>query len=630
MAPVRTFGRFEVVRELGRGASAVVLEAVDPQLGRRVALKLLLSGERAAFEEEERFRREADALARVRHPNVVAVHEAGALDGVPYVVLEPVEGQPLARLLAAGAPREVLLGALEQAARGVAAAHAAGVVHRDLKPEHVLVDAAGRARVIDFGLARLGGASVDLTRSGQALGTAPYMAPEVARGELAAIGPWSDVWSLGAILLEVLSGAPPYPQARSAAQLVACLAGPEEPPRARARRPEVPRALDEVCARALRKDPRGRFADAGQLAEALARARLDRRERRGPPTRLVGVVAVAVLLLVGAAWGVLQALPGPPSSSQGTPTSGAAVPSAVIAEAPAPRAPPAWVAALPPAARPPAPLPAGLRWGEAGEVVAEPDQSVLVWIPPGPFVLGGEGGAGERQARRRELVVGGFFAGKHEVRVAQFAAFVAATGYRTQAERMGGSVVAAGERFVTRPGASWRDPHGDGRAPPGDHPVLQVTWEDARAYAAWAGLSLPREVQWERAAAWDAREGRSRRYPWGDLPPAGSPCPANLAGEADGHPRAAPVGAFPGGASPAGVLDACGNAAEWCLDAWAPNAWASDEAVGASSGGPELTLRVLRGGSWVDPPARASAHWRGKSAAGFSCDTIGFRLVREP
>ena len=629
---MRSFGRFEVVRELGRGVSAVVLEAIDPRLGRRVALKLLQGGERATLEQEERLRREAEVLARVRHPNVVAVHESGAVDGVLYLAMEPVEGRPLAQLLREGGPRGALLDALEQAARGLAAAHAAGVVHRDLKPEHVVVDAAGRARVIDFGLARLGDASLALTDTGQALGTPRYMAPEVARGDLAAIGPPSDVWSLGAMLLEVLSGAPPYPQAATLGELAGLLAAPDDPPRARSRRPEVAPALDAVCARSLCKAPRERFPEAGAFADALARARAgDARERATPRARPAWLLLLAGVPLLALA---LRTGPVPPPANGGaaTTTSGTAL---GAPRAPGDAARPAWWSALDPDVRPPLPLPAGLTFGaRPGEVLAARDGTVLVWIPAGAFLCGEPGGGGERQARPREVFLEGFFAGKHEVRVDQFAAFVAATGHVTAAERLGGSgVIPPDGPPQPAPGASWRDPHGDGQRPPGDHPVVQVSWLDAVAYARWADLDLPREVQWERAAAWDPVSGRSRRYAWGDDPPAAGARVGNLRdawappgaeapfpGYDDGWRRTAPVGAFPAGASPSGLLDATGNAAEWCADAWG----------GDGDAPPDFTTRAVRGGSWAEGPSRATTWYRGRSAAGAACDAIGVRLVKNP
>lgn len=260
-------GRFRVDGRLGEGGMGVVLRAHDVVLDRPVALKLL----RAAVGERtlERFRREAELTARLGGAEVVRIHGCGVTDDArPYLVLECVEG---ARTLDAflGDGSAFGLDALEVVARTVGRAHRAGVVHRDLKPGNVLVDAEGRVRVADFGTAWA--ADLDrLTRTGELVGTPRYLAPEALRGSSWTVDPTVDVWALGAMLYEHLCGRPPF----AADTWLTLLEEVERarPPRPSSLRP-VPAALEGLCLRALARDPAARPPDGFAFAEALAAAR---------------------------------------------------------------------------------------------------------------------------------------------------------------------------------------------------------------------------------------------------------------------------------------------------------------------------------------------------------------------
>jgi eukaryotic-like serine/threonine-protein kinase len=258
-------GRYRIERELGRGGMATVFLAHDEELDRRVALKLLpehLAGDDAFH---ARFLREARLAARLSHPNVVRVFDAGDADGRPFIVMEYVPGASLADCGKLPAARVVDLGM--QACAGMQHAHNAGLVHRDVKPANLLLRDDGVLKVADFGIARAA-ESTRHTQAGTLLGTAAYLAPEQIAGEDATAA--SDVYALGAVLYELLTGRPPYAFA-TLAELAAQQADGAIVPAADAER-TVPRELEAAVMHALARDPRFRPASAADLAHELGAA----------------------------------------------------------------------------------------------------------------------------------------------------------------------------------------------------------------------------------------------------------------------------------------------------------------------------------------------------------------------
>jgi len=262
-------GRYRELDEIGRGAAGAVYRAYDAELGRWVALKVLVQSEWVSPGARERFRREGRAMAGLAHPNVVTVYDVGEDHGRPYLVMELVEGGSLAALMSGRAPLKSVVGVLEQAARGVAAAHERGIVHRDLKPGNILVARDGRAKVGDFGLAHIARAAADLTRTGTAVGTPLYMAPEQAMGRLHAISARTDVYALGVILYEILAGKPPH-VADTVTDLYLKIVN-EDPAPPRDVNPSAPRDLETVCLKAMQKDPLRRYPGGREFADDLAR-----------------------------------------------------------------------------------------------------------------------------------------------------------------------------------------------------------------------------------------------------------------------------------------------------------------------------------------------------------------------
>ncbi len=266
----RQFGRYLLIRELGRGGMGVVYLARDPELDRLVAIKTLTRLGPADGKHRVRFEAEARLHARQRHPNIVQVYETGQQLGQPYLVMEYVDGVALSQRLDGrpmGPRQAAALVALVAAA--IDYGHRAGIIHRDLKPSNVLLDAAGTPRVTDFGLATSLGGSFDLTRTGDLVGTPVYMAPEMATASGIRAGPAVDVYGLGAILYEVLTGRAPF--VGMDVFFVLAQVQHADPVAPRQINPQVPADLETICLKCLRKEPGRRYARAADVADDLQR-----------------------------------------------------------------------------------------------------------------------------------------------------------------------------------------------------------------------------------------------------------------------------------------------------------------------------------------------------------------------
>jgi serine/threonine-protein kinase len=315
---------YEVLELLGRGGMGAVYKARQLGLNRIVALKMVLGDRIAEASILGRFRTEAEAVARLRHPNIVQIYEVGEHTGRPFFSMEYVAGGNLARKLARGLPTPTEAAALvETLARAVHHAHERGIVHRDLKPGNILMEPDGAPKVTDFGVARRLAGDPELNRqpghthTGDILGTPNYMAPEQAAGRTREAGPAADVYALGAILYECLAGRPPFEGHTPVEALHRVLHEDPVPP-ARLQ-PRVPRDLQTICLRCLEKEPPRRYATAAELADDLCaflagesirarpagpRERLKRWARRRPTAAvLLAVAAVALVgVIVGAWW----------------------------------------------------------------------------------------------------------------------------------------------------------------------------------------------------------------------------------------------------------------------------------------------------------------------------------------
>jgi serine/threonine-protein kinase len=550
--------RYRVEKLIGRGGMGAVYVAQDERLGEKVALKIAATMG-AAFEDfKARFVREARLGSRLgRTEGFVRAYDWGELSGNGlYLVMDLVEGaRPLD--LETGTLEEKLR-RLKRACELVSFAHEKGVVHRDLKPDNFLQGRDGRLLLADFGLAKVVGETDEAgeaperaaspTATGRSLGTPAFMPPEQFADAKRA-DQRADVYALGVMLHVVLTRRLPFsgsPGEIMLAQLKVMM-GQEPLPRARSLVPDVPEALDRLCARAMAVKVEERHSAVRELIAGIA-AYLD-----DPGATVIGLPRELRLRLAG----------------RKVPAADGKEVELYLYE-----------------------LPDG-----AGALE-------LVRVPGGNFTMGAEDGGEDEKPRHEHPVPHEYWIGRTSVTWKQYLAFPA-------------------HARLTRP--VWAQD---------DDPVVNVSWEQARAYCAWAGLALPSEAEWEKAA----RGVDGRKYPWGsDWDPSRCNYGKEGGGEdpSNGYANTSPVGVFPQGVSPVGALDMAGNVCQWCEDWYEVKAYsryAKGDMTPPSRGPVALHgssgLRVCRGGNWWTPADMCRSSWRGSRVPANRLDgVVGFRVV---
>lgn len=653
--------RYELQRRIGHGTFGEVWEALDLRNGHlRVAVKLL-STQNVSAAIRGRFLRECSALELLMpHPHIVAIRASGNQAGRDYIVMELVEGPTLADWLqghgyAQPPDLEEVMSIFLQICKGVAAAHQiknpGPILHRDLKPENIMLHGPPRqngsgycVKLLDFGLARLGDQQASI--AGSPLGTPLYMSPEQMAGDAEAIGPASDVFSLGVILIELLTLRPSGPDEISIRGAISRLGGRSFRRYLAELRPDVADELWTIVLKAIAPRPDERYADAAQLEQALRQFcgeqaepafKLQRLTPRGGLARLGLGRTTGRLLRLGAGLlgcGVAYGLATSPLVRR-------------------------------PLARWGRPQPAGVA--QPGSTGWQPTR--LVEFESSEFQMGSTEamakadfewcsqvlGAGPtnckldtylRETPRRQVKISSYGMEVYEVTNRLYAAFL-----NTQTHLqlvMGrdddGRTI---PRFVYGGDQYWLDMRGSAKTvrtvqyengryvpPSGEEelPVAQVSWFGARAYCAALGRRLPTEAEWEYAA----RGRTGRRYPWGfDNPRCNGVALARIAGYGcSEHPqRLEPVGSSAQDVTPEGIHDLGGNLAEWVEDAFEERyplcqPPCSDPVVQPNpTTAPNRVLRIFRGGSWSLSGLTARSATRSRRQADGMTQTVGFRCV---
>ncbi len=623
MEPGQVLGnRYEIKECIGSGGMGAIYTARRIHIGDTVAVKVLRPEVVHDSQSRERFQREARAAAKLHHPNAVVVHDFGQdPDGTTYIVMEYLEGRSLRDVMAEektiALPQAVSI--MKQACAAIEAAHRLGIIHRDIKPDNIIIldshDDTPHVKILDFGIAKLldrtndtGEIDPTLTQVGTVIGTPNYMSPEQCQGE--SLDARSDVYSLGVVLYEMLTGVQPFTAKNSTGVVIKHVT--EKPRRLVSLNPYVPAEVERVVLKALEKKPEARqqsaldlarefeaavnqpsqpksFAPVAQIVETKVDTKVVApvpQASKSSRVPLFAVVGIALVLLLAGAAGWYFLFGKPSAKPQ---------PSAkdVLTQ-------------LPPQKVEPEPTPAA----SASPSTTPPG---MVLINGGDFKMGRDDGADMDQPSHNASVKQ-FFLDKTEVTNQAYKKFLDETKYPSP--------------------PSWKDSFPTGLE---DHPVTDVTWEDANAYASWAGKRLPTEEEWEFAA----RGTDERLYPWGETYTPGVANINDLSSLDSTEVKTKPVGLYTEGASIFGLLDMSGNVWEWTSSTLKPYPGGKLTPDAESFLSAKVNLKVIRGGAWMSEPKQATVTYRrgwpagrkdwpeGIDAKRIDYSAIGFRCAKD-
>lgn len=625
-----SLGRYHIIEQLGQGGMATVYKAYDTRLERDVAVKIIRKG---AFPPEQlerilkRFEREAKALAKLSHPNIVKVLDYGDHEGVPYLVMEYLPGGTLKGKLAGGqkvAWREALQ-LLLPIAQALSYAHANKIIHRDIKPSNILITQTGEPMLSDFGIAKILDMEEthDLTATGVGIGTPEYMAPEQGMGQS---DERADIYALGIVLYQMVTGHVPF---RADTPMAILLKKNQESlPSPRQFVPSLPTSIEKLLIKMLAREPEHRYQTIREVVTAFERLLSgDESVAEMPPSQatqpahkanwiwIAGGTGLVLFTLICLAGGIILAsnafersIPNPTQALLATETGEGSASETATPASPSQATPTVFLTATKIV------LPA------VSTKISPKDGAEMVYIPEGEFLMGSD---------TDEPYFWGAEAPKHVVYLDAYWI------YRTEVTNsMYRECVKA--NACPYPVEIYSRTHDDYFTNPqyDTYPVIYVTYEGASAYCRWAGARLPTEAEWEKAA----RGTDGRLFPWGNGPlqsdlanfcDVGCPNPDSNEIESDlddGYRDVAPVGSFPKGISPFGALDMAGNVLEWVSD-WYSASYYSQSPYKNPLGLKTGTRHPIRGGSWgngregLRPAARASLPPMS------AYDTVGFRCA---
>ncbi|MFZ5903220.1 MAG: SUMF1/EgtB/PvdO family nonheme iron enzyme [Chloroflexota bacterium] len=646
-----------MLEQLGEGGMATVYKAYDTRLETDVAVKVIRTENILPSVLErtlKRFEREAKALARLTHPNIVKVTDFGEHEGRPYLVMVYLPGGTLKQRLGKPIPWQEAIRLLLPIARALDFAHRQNMIHRDVKPSNILITADGEPMLTDFGIAKILDLeeTQDLTGTGIGIGTPEYMAPEQWTGKASHL---SDQYALGVVFYEMLTGRKPYTADTPAAILLKQATEPLPRPGQFAH--DLPEKVEKLLLKALAENPSDRYASMGEFAATLesvlrgtaapakpqpARPRQQTadtyatvnqrledstvKEPIAPRTRSsqpaasasssnnwirnwsFGLIAVAIVGLIFVLAG--NAKLGSNSTSTEPPT-----------QLPV-------IATEPPTALPATEAPA------VQDEITDSKGVTMRLVPAGEFTMGGSADTAYEECQK--LYIGGtcereWFTDEEPAHTVYLDSFyidkyeVSNAAYRV-------CVNSGACRPPTETGSYSRSSY-YGNSAHDDYPVIYVTWDMANAYCEWRGARLPTEAEWEKAA----RGPDGLLYPWGNSFDGSranfcdTNCSFDWANKSydDGYADTAPVDAYPSGASVYGIFNLAGNVWEWVADWYDSSYYANspyENPPGPSSG----EYRAARGGSWSGDGDVLRPAGRGRGVPSYSDDALGFRCALSP
>ena len=578
---MKNLDKYEIHEELGRGGFGIVYRAVDTDLKRDVALKILRPELTINSYFMGKFRDEAQLVAALDSPNIVTIHDFGEVDGYVFFAMRYMAGGSLKDLLEKKRPipYSKAVEIFRQVCDGLQVAHEQGLVHRDIKPGNILFDSRGNAVVSDFGLAKaVQENSLTPISGGIAVGTPAYTAPELWEGKPPASSA-TDVYLLGCVLVEMLSGKKLFDGDSTASviaqHLVLDVKLVDYLPK------YLPEEIQAVIAKALGKKPRDRYKNAAEFMEALDK--LGHPKKRPIPKHVWIIGGIALLAALYLLWPK-----GNPGTEEVTPTE--------------------TVAAAEKAGSEPTEdiVQSDTTQSDmdteryAGEIQFSPiDGMRMVYVPAGEFQMGSDDPYSFNENPMHTVYLDAFWIDRTEVTNAMYA-----------------KCVAAGACFEPSKSTSNTRESYYGNSDYDEYPVVYVNWDQANTYCTWAGRQLPTEAQWEKAA----RGTCKRVYPWGDSDPNSSLVNINYY-----ISDTTEVGSYPLGASPYMALDMMGNVGEWVAD-WYATGYYSSQNYWANPIGPVSgTEKVLRSGSYDNSIYQSRTAKRNRAAQTASNNGLGFR-----